>query len=61
VTVAEIDTRGPGIRIRADQQPDGAPGLAADIATDAAAELQLTPGEQVYFSVKAHEITLYPS
>ena len=60
VTVAEIDTRGPAIRIRADQQPDGAPGLAADITTDAAAELQLTPGEQVYFSVKAQEITLHP-
>jgi molybdate transport system ATP-binding protein len=61
VTVAEIDMRGSGIRIRADQQPDGAPGLAADITTDAAAELQLTPAERVYFSVKAQEITLHPA
>jgi molybdate transport system ATP-binding protein len=61
VTVAEIDTRASGIRIRADQQPGGAPGLAADITTDAAAELQLAPGDQVYFSVKAQEITLHPA
>jgi molybdate transport system ATP-binding protein len=61
VTVAEIDARGPGIRIRTDQQRDGAPGLAADITSDAAAQLRLTPGEQVYFSVKADEITLHPA
>jgi hypothetical protein len=27
VTVAELDNRGPVIRVRADEQPDGAPGL----------------------------------
>ena len=61
VTVAELDSRGPAIRVRAEEQPDGAPGLAADITADSAAEMRLTPGEHVYFSVKAQEVTLLPS
>ncbi|HEX2283962.1 MAG TPA: ATP-binding cassette domain-containing protein [Mycobacterium sp.] len=60
VTVAELDSRGPAIRVRADEQPDGAPGLAADITADAAAEMRLAPGDRVYFSVKAQEVTLHP-
>ena len=56
VTVAELDSRGPAIRVRAEEQPDGAPGLAADITADSAAELRLTPGDRVYFSVKAQEV-----
>jgi molybdate transport system ATP-binding protein len=60
VTVAVVDRGGPGIRVRADEQPDGAPGLAADVTVEAAAELRLAPGERVYFSVKAHEIRLHP-
>ena len=61
VTVAELDSRGPAIRVRADEQPDGAPGLAADITAEAAAELRVAAGEQVFFSVKATEVTLHPA
>lgn len=61
VTVAELDSRGPAVRVRGEDQPDGAPGLAADITVDAAAELRLTPGEQVWFSAKEHEVVLYPA
>jgi molybdate transport system ATP-binding protein len=61
VTVAELDSRGPAIRVRADEQPDGAPGLAADITTESAAEMRLAPGDRVYFSVKAQEVTIHPS
>lgn len=61
VTVAELDGRGPAIRVRADEQPDGAPGLAADITAESAAELRLAPGDRVYFSVKAQEVNVYPS
>jgi molybdate transport system ATP-binding protein len=61
VTVAELDSRGPAIRIRAEDQPDGAPGLAADITSDSAAGMRLAPGDRVYFSVKAQEVTLLPS
>jgi molybdate transport system ATP-binding protein len=49
------------IRVRADEQPDGAPGLAADITAESAAELHLVPGDRVYFSVKAQEVTVHPS
>lgn len=61
VTVSELDSRGPAIRVRAEDQPDGAPGLAADITADSAAEMRLTPGDRVYFSVKAQEVILLPS
>lgn len=59
LTVAELDTRGVVVRVRGEDQPDGAPGLAADITLDAAAELRLTPGEQAWFSVKAQEVKLH--
>jgi molybdate transport system ATP-binding protein len=60
VTVAELDNRGPAIRVRADEQPDGAPGLAADVTAESAAEMRLAPGDRVYFSVKAQEVTIHP-
>ncbi|OBH12000.1 sulfate/molybdate ABC transporter ATP-binding protein [Mycobacterium sp. E1747] len=61
VTVAELDIRGAAVLVRGAQQPDGAPGLAAEITVDAASELRLVPGEKVWFSVKAHEVALYPA
>jgi molybdate transport system ATP-binding protein len=61
VTVAELDVRGSAVLVRGREQSDGAPGLAAEITADAATELRLTPGERVWFSVKAHEVTLYPA
>ena len=61
VMVAELDSRGPAIRVRSDEQPDGAPGLAADITAESAAELRLVPGDRVYFSVKAQEVSVHPA
>lgn len=61
VTVAELDSRGPAIRVRGEPQPDGAPGLAADITAEAAAELRLAPGDPVFFTVKAQELTIAPA
>ena len=61
LTVAELDIRGSAVMLRGQEQPDGAPGLAAEITVEAAAELQLTPGDRVWFSVKALEVTLYPA
>jgi molybdate transport system ATP-binding protein len=61
VTVGELDSRGPVIRVRAEEQPDGAPGLAADITAESAADLRLAPGDRVFFSVKAQEVTVYPA
>jgi molybdate transport system ATP-binding protein len=59
VVVAELDSSGSALRVRADEQPDGAPGLAADITAESAAELRVAPGERVYFSVKAQEVTVH--
>jgi molybdate transport system ATP-binding protein len=59
VEVAELDGRGQTVRVRALEQPDGTPGLAADVTADAAAELRLGPGERVYFSIKAQEVALH--
>ena len=59
-TVAELDVRGSAVLVRGAAQHDGAPGLAAEVTVDAAAELRLSPGERVWLSVKAHEVTLYP-
>jgi molybdate transport system ATP-binding protein len=59
VVIAELDGRGPAIRVRSDDQPDGAPGLAADVTADAATELRLAPGERVYFAVKSQSVTLH--
>ncbi len=61
VTVAELDARGSAVVVRGRERADGAPGLAAEITADAAAELRLAPGDRVWFSVKAHEVTLYPA
>jgi molybdate transport system ATP-binding protein len=60
VAVAELNVRGSTVLVRGHEQADGAPGLAAEITADAAAELRLTPGERVWFSIKAHEVALYP-
>jgi molybdate transport system ATP-binding protein len=60
VMVAELDNRGPAIRLRAHPQPDGAVGLAADVTLESAAELGLEVGMWVYFSVKAQEVSIHP-
>ena len=59
-TVAELDARGAAVLVRGPEQPDGAPGLAAEITVEAATELRLTPGDRVWFSVKTLEVALYP-
>lgn len=61
VTVAELDVRGAVVVVRGGEQADGAPGLAAEITVDAAAELRLAPGERVWFTVKAVAVALYPA
>ncbi|CAN5219502.1 sulfate/molybdate ABC transporter ATP-binding protein [soil metagenome] len=60
ITVAELDSRGAAIRVRAASQRDGAPGLAADITADAAAELRVVPGMRLWFAVKAQEVAIHP-
>jgi molybdate transport system ATP-binding protein len=61
IVVAELDSRGATIRVRAATQPDGAPGLAADITPEAATELHVVPGQRLWFTVKAHEVAIHPA
>jgi molybdate transport system ATP-binding protein len=60
VTVAELESGGPAVRVRAEEQPDGSPGLAADVTAESAVDLRLTPGDRVYFVVKTQEVALHP-
>ncbi|MEU0498956.1 ATP-binding cassette domain-containing protein [Mycobacterium sp. NPDC006124] len=59
VVLAELDGRGPAIRVRAEPQSDGSPGLSADITAESAAALRLAPGERVFFTVKAREVSIH--
>ncbi|MCV7226274.1 sulfate/molybdate ABC transporter ATP-binding protein [Mycolicibacterium komossense] len=60
VVVAELDSRGAAIRVRAGSQADGAPGLAADITPEAAAELRVVAGMRLWLAVKAQEVAIHP-
>jgi molybdate transport system ATP-binding protein len=61
VGVAELDHRGPVIRVRAEAPDDDGAGLAADLTADVAASLRLIPGEQVYFCVGAKDVAIRPA
>lgn len=59
VTIAEVDMHGAVVRVRGTDQPDGGTGLAADVTAAAATDLDLAPGQTVYFAVKAQEVDLH--
>jgi molybdate transport system ATP-binding protein len=61
VTIAEMDIHGTTVRIRGADLPDGSTGLAADITAAAAADLDLAPGQNVYFVMKTQETELHPA
>ncbi|BBX70702.1 sulfate/molybdate ABC transporter ATP-binding protein [Mycolicibacterium psychrotolerans] len=61
VTLADVDVRGPVVRVRGGELPDGASGLAADVSAAAAVDLGLEPGRTVYFAIKAQEVGLHPA
>ncbi|MFB9311526.1 sulfate/molybdate ABC transporter ATP-binding protein [Nocardioides plantarum] len=61
VTVAAVEPVGDLVRIRSGDQASGLAGLSADVTPTAAAELELVPGDEVFFSVKATEVDVYPA
>ena len=61
VVVDGLEPLGERIRVRTADNPDRSAGLFADITAAAAAELDLLPGNHVWFAVKAGEVTIYPS
>jgi molybdate transport system ATP-binding protein len=54
VTVTELEPFGDQIRVRTDR-------LSADVTATAVAELDLSPGTEVVFTVKASEVAIYRS
>jgi molybdate transport system ATP-binding protein len=56
-TVTDLEPFGDQVRVRA--APADGHSLAADVTTLAAAELDLTPGLTVTFSIKATEVSIY--
>lgn len=59
VTIAEMDVHGATVRLRGPHNPDGSPGIAADVTAAAVAELDLEPGRDVYFVVKSQEVAIH--
>lgn len=59
VRLAALEVTGSVVRVRAADQPDGTPGLAADVTAEAVAELRLAVGLPVWFSVKTQEVGLH--
>ncbi|WP_159618291.1 sulfate/molybdate ABC transporter ATP-binding protein [Arthrobacter zhaoguopingii] len=53
VSVTDLEPHGEFVTVRAGH-------LSAEISTSAAAELDLVPGSEVWFTVKATAVTLYP-
>ncbi|MFI6430225.1 sulfate/molybdate ABC transporter ATP-binding protein [Rhodococcus oryzae] len=61
VTIAELDVHGATVRVRGADHPDGSIGPAADVTAAAVADLDLAPGQHVYFVVKTQEMELHPA
>ncbi|WP_072802100.1 sulfate/molybdate ABC transporter ATP-binding protein [Rhodococcoides yunnanense] len=59
IVLTEMDVHGATVRLRGADNPDGTPGIAADVTPAAVAELDLEPGKQVYFVVKSQEIGIH--
>nr|WP_218891620.1 ABC transporter ATP-binding protein [Actinomycetospora corticicola] len=64
VRLAAMEPHGELVRLRAGV-PDGGPGwvdgLAADVTPAAVADLGADPGDELWFSVKAAEVEVYPA
>jgi molybdate transport system ATP-binding protein len=64
VRLAAMEPHGELVRLRAAPSADGpdwVEGLAADVTPAAVAELGVEPGDQVWFAVKAAEVTVHPA
>lgn len=61
VTITELEPRGDVIRVHAVAAADASPTLHADVTAAAVADLELLPGLDVHFVVKATEVSVYSS
>jgi molybdate transport system ATP-binding protein len=64
VRVAAVEPHGDLVRLRAGRAPGGpvwAEGLAADVTPGALVDLPVEPGAELWFAVKAAEVTIHPA
>jgi molybdate transport system ATP-binding protein len=59
VRIAGLDVDAGVVKVRADDQPDGGPGLAAAVTAESLAELGLAVGDRVWFTIKTQEVGLH--
>jgi molybdate transport system ATP-binding protein len=59
VRIAGLEFSAGVVQVRAVEQTDGGPGLAAAVTPEALAELGLAVGERVWFTVKTQEVSLH--
>ncbi len=59
VTIAELEPRGDLVRVRSDDHHGHS--IAADVTPRSVAELDLYPGRDVTYSIKAAAVTIYPA
>ena len=57
--IVAIEAAGPAVRVRLEDQSDATPGLAADISTEAMADLRLGVGDIVWLTVKAQSVLVH--
>lgn len=61
VTITELEPRGDVVRVHAVDAADASSVLVADVTASAVADLELLPGLDVHYVVKATEVSVYPS
>jgi molybdate transport system ATP-binding protein len=64
VRLAAVEPHGDLVRLRAGRAPGGpvwAEGLAADVTPGALVDLPVEPGAELWFAVKAAEVTIHPA
>ncbi len=56
--VAELEISGATVHVRGAESPDGQPGVCADLDAAAVTDLDLTPGQEIYFVVDEAQVRL---
>ncbi len=59
VTITELEPRDDHVRVRADTRTGQT--LSADVTAPVVSELDLYPGKEVFYSIKATAVTIYPA
>ena len=61
VVIAELDGRGPAIRVGPSVSPTAHRGWPPTSPRESATDLRLGPGQRVFFTVKSQEVSIHPA